>query len=103
MRKLLIKNLPASVTNDELKEKFSIFGEVVTAFISTDLKSGEGGNSTYGIVIFEDRLAAYKALNGKYLLKGRPVIVRLHRFRNVGEAVYMVRGVKIKAKDLIDI
>lgn len=28
--------------------------------------------------------------------------MRLHRFRNVGEAVYTVRGKTVKAKDLID-
>ena len=53
-------------------------------------------------MIYQDRLAAFKALHGKFLLKGKPVIVRLHRFRNVGEAVYVVRGKQIKAKDLID-
>lgn len=36
VRKLLIKNLPQNTTNDELKEKFSMFGEVINAFISTD-------------------------------------------------------------------
>ena len=36
VRKLLIKNLPQSTTNEELREKFSIFGEVINAFISTD-------------------------------------------------------------------
>jgi RNA recognition motif-containing protein len=103
VRKLLIKNLPHNTTNDELKEKFSIFGEVINAFISTDQKAGETATSTYGIVIYQERADAYKALNGKFLLKGKPVIVRLHRFRNVGEAIYIVRGKKIKAKDLIDI
>lgn len=36
LRKLLVKNIPFDLTNDELVEKFSIFGEVINGFISTD-------------------------------------------------------------------
>lgn len=105
LRKLLVKNIPADLTNEELFDKFSIFGEVINAFISTDQKAENNvpSNSNYGIVIFTDRLSAYKALNGKFLLKGLPLIIRLHRFKNVGEAVYTVRGKDIKAKDLLDV
>lgn len=103
LRKLLVKNIPNSLTNEELAEKFSIFGEVINAFISIDQKADNSVASTYGIVIFQDRLGAYKALNGKFLLKGQPVIVRLHRFKNVGEAVYNVRGKEVKAKDLLEV
>ena len=103
LRKLLVKNIPHSLTNEELAERFSMFGEVINAFISTDKRSDGNTASNYGIVIFKERLGAYKALNGKFLLKGQPLIIRLHRFKNVGEAVYTVRGQAIKAKDMIDV
>lgn len=103
LRKLLVKNLPHELENEELEAKFSIFGEVINAFISTDQRSDGNTASNYGIVIFKERLGAYKALNGKFLLKGQPLIIRLHRFKNVGEAVYTVRGQAIKAKDLLDV
>lgn len=54
-------------------------------------------------MIFKERIGAYKALNGKFLLKDHPLLIRLHRFKNVGEAVYTVRGKEIKAKDLLDV
>jgi RNA recognition motif-containing protein len=92
LRKLLVKNIPADLTNEEMEQKFSIFGEVINAFISTDKRPDGKTTSNYGIVIFKERLGAYKALNGKFLLKGQPLIIRLHRFKNVGEAVYTVRG-----------
>lgn len=103
LRKVLVKNLPPKYSNIDLKRSFSIFGEILNAFISVDKNQKYNKPSNYGIVIFKTRLGAYKALNGKFLLKGNPVIVRLHRFKNVGEACYFVRGEKIKAKDLIDV
>ena len=103
IRKVLVKNLPVELTNEELYDLFRMFGEVVNAFISSDKKQDVMRPTNYGIIIFKERIAAYKAINCSILVKGNPVIIRLHRFKNVGQAVYEVRGKKIKAIDLIDV
>lgn len=104
LRKVLVKYLHNDVNDDDLKSAFSIFGEILNAFISSDKKDDSSPYPTnYGMVIFRDRFSAYLALNAKILVKGNPVIVRLHRFRNVGDAAYPVDGKEILAKDLLGV
>ena len=93
LRKVLVKYLHNDVKDEDLLDTFSIFGEILNAFISSDKKEDNTPYPTnYGMVIFKDRFSAYLALNAKILVKGNPVIVRLHRFRNVGDAAYTVDG-----------
>lgn len=104
LRKVLVKYLHNDITDQDLKDTFAMFGEILNAFISSDKKEDYSPYPTnYGMVIFKDRLSAYLALNANILIKGNPVIVRLHRFRNVGDAAYTVEGKTILAKDLLDI
>ena len=43
------------------------------------------------------------AINSEILVKGSPVVIRLHRFRNVEDAAYLVEGKTIFASDLLDV
>lgn len=104
-RKILVKYLESSVTDEDLKTAFGLFGKVSNAFVSSDKKPNLKAEfpSNYGMVIMETPLATYKALNGRILIKGNPVIVRLHRFRNVKDAIYEVNGKTYTADDLLGI
>ena len=104
LRKVLVKYLHNDVKDEDLRTTFSMFGEILNAFISSDKKEDSSPYPTnYGMVIFKERFSAYLALNAKILVKGNPVIVRLHRFRNVGDATYPVDGKDILAKDLLGV
>lgn len=58
---LYIKELDASVTNDELRQAFSLYGQIVSAKVMTD----EAGNSReFGFVCFSTPEEAQKAIAG---------------------------------------
>lgn len=102
IRKVLIKYLRDEVTDQDLKETFALFGEIQNAFISSDKKQlSNTWPSNYGIVIFKEKFSAYLALNANIVIKGGPVLVRLHRFRNVGTASYLVEGKEVPASSLL--
>lgn len=64
MKSLFVGNLPWSVTEDDLRAKFSEFGNVISARIVTDKFSGKSRG--FGFVDMEDA-DALKAVDG---LKG---------------------------------
>ena len=61
MKSLFVGNLPWSVTDEELKSKFSEFGAVIAARVVTDKFSGKSRG--FGFVDMEDA-DADKAVNG---------------------------------------
>ena len=70
-KKLYVGNLSFDMTDEELEETFSEFGEVVSAVIVKDRVSGRSRG--FGFVEFsaeENAQAAREALNGKSV-KGR--------------------------------
>jgi cold-inducible RNA-binding protein len=64
MKSLYVGNLPWSVTDEELKTKFSEFGNVISARVVTDKYSGRSRG--FGFVDMEDADAekAIAAMNG---------------------------------------
>lgn len=66
MYKLFVGGLPFSTTDDELNQKFSEFGKVVSAKVITDRDSGR--SKGFGFVEYEteeEGKAAEAGLNGK--------------------------------------
>jgi RNA recognition motif-containing protein len=64
MKSIFVGNLPWSATEDELKEKFSQFGNVISARVMTDKFSGKSRG--FGFVDMEnpDAEKAIAAMNG---------------------------------------
>ncbi|MFA6549487.1 MAG: RNA-binding protein [Candidatus Margulisiibacteriota bacterium] len=64
MKSIFVGNLPWSVTAEQMKEKFSEFGEVVSARVVTDQFSGRSRG--FGFVDMEDAAAdkAVAAMSG---------------------------------------
>lgn len=65
MKSIFVGNLPWSATNEELEQKFSEFGNVMSARIVTDKFSGKSRG--FGFVDMEDADAskAISAMNGQ--------------------------------------
>ena len=105
LRKILVKYILEFVTDEELEQAFSIFGEIANAFISSDKKKETSGlPSSYGVVIFKDKFSAFKALNAKMLVAGSPVVVKLHRYRSLTGEVYQVEGeAPFTSNDLLEL
>ena len=72
--KLFIGNLDYGVGEDELKEMFTSYGEVSSAFVIKDKMSGR--SKGFGFVEMDDEAGqtAIKELNGKEV-NGRPLVV----------------------------
>jgi len=68
--KLFVKNLPFKCSNQELKEAFSAFGNVIDARIATK-KSGE--SKCCGYIDFETEAEAVKALQSQIEIGGRSI------------------------------
>jgi len=74
-KKLYVGNLPFSVTQEQLKDMFSSYGEVTEATLVIDKYSGRSRG--FGFVTITDDAAADKAvaeMNGKDV-EGRPLKV----------------------------
>lgn len=79
--KLYVGNLPYNTTDDDLKELFAPYGEVVSASVITERDSGR--SKGFGFVEFEEESAAkaaIEALNGKDF-GGRNLVVNEARPR----------------------
>lgn len=61
MTKLFVGGLPYATTQDELKEMFTKFGNVLSAVIVTDKFSGQ--SKGFGFVEFDDDAAAQAAIS----------------------------------------
>lgn len=84
--KLYVGNLPWSATSDELGQKFSEAGNVVSAQVVTDKYSGRSRG--FGFVEMESEEAGQKAIemfNGKDF-GGRNIVVNIARPREEGSA-----------------
>ena len=66
--KIFVGNLPFSVGDDKLKAEFLKFGEIESAEVVKDKRSGR--SSGYGFVVFCDRTGAEAAIEG---MNGQPV------------------------------
>lgn len=72
---IYVGNLPFSVTEDDLKTTFSVYGEVTSVVLKFDKFSGQ--SKGFGFVIMDDNSSAdsaIKGLNGT-TLKGRAIKV----------------------------
>lgn len=77
--KLYVGGLPDSVNDDQLKELFTPFGEIVEAKVIMDRTSGQ--SKGFGFVTMKDEESAEKAIagmNGKEV-EGKTVIVNIAR------------------------
>ena len=78
---IYVGNLPYSTTNDELKDVFSVYGEVASARIVNDRETGR--SKGFGFVEMnndEQAKAAIEALNGQEI-GGRKSVVNEARPR----------------------
>lgn len=74
-KKLYVGNLPFALTEDQLKEHFSKYGEITEVVLITDRRTGR--SKGFGFVTFaEDEVAnkAMEEMNGKEL-EGRSIRV----------------------------
>ena len=74
-KKLFVGSLPWAVNDEGLKEAFTPYGNVVSATVVKDRRSGR--SKGFGFVEFEndsEAKAAIEALNGKEL-QGRNIVV----------------------------
>lgn len=81
MTKLFVAGFPWSVTNDQLKEMFSPFGNVISAQVIMDRATGR--SKGFGFVEFENDAEAQTAiekLNGTQV-EGRNLVVNVARPR----------------------
>lgn len=80
-KKLYVGNLPWSIRNEELRDLFATYGEVVEAIVITDRMSGR--SKGFGFVTFaneEDALRAVEEMNEKEV-EGRKIIVNVAKPR----------------------
>ncbi len=80
-KKLFVGNLPFSTTEEDLREMFSQFGELVNVSLLTDKFSGR--SKGFGFVEYtteEAALAAVEALHGSDL-SGRDMVVNIAKPR----------------------
>ena len=67
---IYVGNLPLEVTEDELRQEFMAFGEVISAIVMNDKYIGSGQRHGYGFVEMTSKSegqTAITALNGKTL------------------------------------
>jgi len=84
--KLYVGNLPWSATSDELGQKFSEAGTVVSAQVVTDRYSGRSRG--FGFVEMESQEGADKAIEmfNEQDFGGRNIVVNIARPREEGSA-----------------
>ena len=78
-KKIYVGNLPWSVRDEQLKELFSSFGEIVDAVVITFRDTGK--SKGFGFVEFADEKAATKAVSemDQKEVEGRNIIVKIAR------------------------
>lgn len=60
--RVFVGRLPPAATEDDIKNYFSRFGEVIDIYLPKR-KDGSGVSAGYGFVSFTDKAAMYKALS----------------------------------------
>jgi RNA recognition motif-containing protein len=76
-KKLYVGNLPWSIRDEQLRELFSEFGEVVEAIVVTERHSGRSRG--FGFVKFSTDGAAQAAIEAMHQkdVEGRPLVVNV--------------------------
>lgn len=83
---LYVKNLDDNVTDEMLREEFSLMGTITSARVMKDMKDGR--TRGFGFVCFstpEEATRAVNEMNGK-LIKNKPIFVALAQRREVRRA-----------------
>lgn len=83
---LYIKNLDDTVTDDQLRDEFSVMGTITSARVMKDMKDGRSRG--FGFVCFstpEEATRAVNEMNGK-LISNKPIFVALAQRREVRRA-----------------
>lgn len=80
---LIVLGLPWSTTDDELKEAFSKFGEIVMVQVKKDPKTGK--SKGFGFIKFAEYESQMRVLGQRHIVEGRQCDVKLPHSR--GEAV----------------
>ena len=66
-RRVFIRNIPRSFSDEDLKSIFRSFGNIERGFIIRDSKKIGKKQNLYGFVIFKNEISAEKALEQKYV------------------------------------
>lgn len=83
---LYIKNLDDTVTDDQLRDEFSVMGTITSARVMKDMKDGRSRG--FGFVCFstpEEATRAVNEMNGK-IVSNKPIFVALAQRREVRRA-----------------
>lgn len=83
---LYIKNLDDTVTDDQLRDEFSVMGTITSARVMKDMKDGRSRG--FGFVCFstpEEATRAVNEMNGK-IVSNKPIFVALAQRRDVRRA-----------------
>lgn len=83
---LYVKNLDDSVTDDMLRDEFSLYGTITSARVMKDMKDGR--SKGFGFVCFatpEESTLAVNEMNGK-LIANKPIFVALAQRKDVRRA-----------------
>ena len=76
---LFVKNLPANVDDEKLKEMFAPYGEILTAVVKVDPDTKI--SKEYAFVAYKDKECASKAIENmnEKIYSGRPLFVTYHQ------------------------
>lgn len=98
-RKLFVTKIPASVSEDEIRDVFSTYGRVVAAQLESAYVDGRGTRSAFiTFDIAEDALAAMMVLNDMYAFgveTVQPIVVKV---AGAGPSPSEARGVELDAR-----
>jgi len=84
---IFVGNLPFDITKNELRQKFSFFGQVLSVIIMNDHCTGSSQMSTYGYVEMLSKYDGKKAINNlnSKTVKGRVInVVEALPLSNIG-------------------
>mmetsp|Transcript_59531 Transcript_59531/g.67721 ORF Transcript_59531/g.67721 Transcript_59531/m.67721 type:complete len:608 (-) Transcript_59531:497-2320(-) len=79
---LYVSNIPSNWSNDDIKKRFSEFGEIISAVVVPADESGDEKNKGFGFVCFEKAEDAQKALETMKGIEINSQILEIHEFKN---------------------
>jgi len=79
---LIVLGLPWKTTEEELKEYFSVYGDVIMAQIKKDSKTGQSRG--YGFIRFDDYDAQKRVLSSRHVIDGRTCDVKIPNSKDGG-------------------
>eukprot|EP00792_Barthelona_sp_PAP020_P007613 TRINITY_DN3155_c1_g3_i1.p1 TRINITY_DN3155_c1_g3~~TRINITY_DN3155_c1_g3_i1.p1 ORF type:complete len:437 (-),score=136.04 TRINITY_DN3155_c1_g3_i1:22-1305(-) len=84
-KNLLIKNLPANITDEKFSEEFSKYGEIVSCTVCRVERNNSDSQSTgYGFVCYKTKEEAERAIqecDRRPIFEGKPIFVSLVKTR----------------------